>query len=612
MAKVYSINAFLTLWMITCQVLNSFHLKSRFSISYQKFAETIAEDDRDLLLVELSKLLPTWAYDPTPLTDLTTSLIKPSAFSFDKLCTLRPLQTFAQGLSVPNVSINSLTLSFLAKASYSLSDIAKVVSDRELVQAWVNLWLCSPVTSVSQEAFDVLKSFLATEGPVETPGVYDLTIRRLFQDEGIYRSFFDTCDSGLTSNGSRLSRSEITIAQGRLLEFVIDVDGPSSPVRASQIPTVEESFGVHDGGLLAFAFCQMHIDPDDPLMLSVYLQACTRYMERRSKAGSDQSDWPLRFLKDNGIHQRCLNYYLKPDNSFSWLVSDSALYLGMYSISWPDDLIGDRDLSAQVLHLLAVPLRNASVSQWRTDDTLNSHLSVLGRLPRVLHIDDAAHYTGVSPPLLDVPNGVTNENITSTLTNIFCMAKGTREQAASRVSYFLYLRAHPSLWSSIARDADAKVLSGASLAAIGLMDSFLSANWAPLPTAEDLNEPIRLPTESELAAKITNDASLPLPKTGWEALFNNETARLHVIPYLLKPPEASSMGAISRNDIENIAWKIASAKFDLIVKAHKKLQEISYNDAFFASLAAELATRIALGPTEGYSSIGGQIGTQGR
>ena len=508
-----------------------------------------------------------------------------------------------------------MILAFLAKGAHDPLSVAKIAAAPEIVQSWVSLWLCSRDTAVSQMAVAVLKTAVVHGAPLGTlDPEQNLMIRRLFRDEGIYGSLFLICSQGKGLSNIELSSRQMTEAQARLLDFVVDLDAQSSPVRSSQLVQVEQSYGIKDCGLLKYAFCGMPIDEDDDLMQVVYIQTCTKYLDKRSQQGADQSDWPLDFLKHNRIHAKCTQYYLGPEGKYSsWLVSESALYFGAYASNWPNDLIQNKDLCSLTLRMIGDRFVDASRPHRLATPEISNHLSVLGRLPRILSVPDAQRYTGCPSPLFYVLDSALSEseNVLNTLAQVFCRAVGAREQAAARVIYFLYLRKYPSFWSHLTKIADTVALSNVALAAIRFIEAFLLTNWTPLPSEMDPNALIQLPlTNSNTSLRNEIDS---LPISAFEALLFDDTASTQVVPFLLAPPQSSnSFGGLKNGDMESAEWKIASSKFDLIVNVQTKLRQYPHDRPEVVQLRAALAQRVSMGPTAGFSGVGGEVGTEKR
>ena len=576
--------------------------------------EQITQNDRKLLLGKLAETLHLTSQNPEPLTELIIRLIEPTSFTFDELCSIQPLQAFSEGLLLPSPPINLLILSFLEKAAVDTTSVAKVASVPELVQTWISLWLTTSDTAVAEKAAGVLKQFLENGDPAGRPDPdKNLMARRLFRDEDLYRSIFDICDLATNHTSMGLTLRQKTIAQGRLLDFVVAIDNTDHPIRRSQIVSVERSHGVKDGGLLKFAFCGMHFDFSDELMVSIYIQACTKYLSRKQIPDGDQSEWPLKFLKDHGIHNRCLQYYLKSDEYSSWLVSDSALYLGAYSHNWPRDLIANRDLSTQVVQVLSNAFQNTSGPVWQSSPQIQNHLGILGKLPRILNVADAQTYLKSPPPLRFVSDSYLSANMLITLMEIFCKGRDPQEQAAARVNYLLYIHEHPSFWTNVTTAAETVALSDTAVAAMELMGAFVTASWAPLPTQKDPNALLQLPLEIELSSKYARNGVELLPNFPWEALLLHPQRSAAVLPFLIKPPQlANPVGGSQLDGAQSAEWKMATAKFDLLLNVRKSLQEIPSPSRDVQLIKLEIGERIALGPTGGAGAVGGQVGTERR
>lgn len=113
------------------------------------------------LIVQLSSLLPIIQQDPSPLNRLIVKLTE--TFSFTDVLSLKPPVDFFAGLQVTAQPFNILTLRLLRKAALSASDAAIVAGKPEVVDALVELWLCTEDVGVAQKADEVLWELLKVD-----------------------------------------------------------------------------------------------------------------------------------------------------------------------------------------------------------------------------------------------------------------------------------------------------------------------------------------------------------------------------------------------------------------------------------------------------------------
>ena len=125
--------------------------------------EAINESDRDALLNQLSRLLPTLQQDPTPVTNLINRLISPNRYDFTRVLSIDPPVDFVAGLVAPSPPVNTITLNLLQKAQHRIGDIGIVAGKADVVGALVRLWLCSNETAVARLAHDVISGLLQAE-----------------------------------------------------------------------------------------------------------------------------------------------------------------------------------------------------------------------------------------------------------------------------------------------------------------------------------------------------------------------------------------------------------------------------------------------------------------
>ena len=494
-----------------------------------------------------------------------------------------------------------MVLSLLEKATYRQSDIDIVAGRADIVSCLVKLWLCTPDTAVAGRAHDVLVELMLAdeEGNTSSDGeILDegLMWRRILRDRDIYGSIFSICSLSTVGQEGQLSRREKTISQARLLDMLLKID--SSPVRTSQIPDIEQRFGVNEGGLLHFAAIHMVDYREDVLMHMTLIEFYASYL-RLGKT------FALEFLRGHGLHTRSMAYDLEPDKQdaldITYLYGPSAQYISTYCSTHPQDLL----LSSTADHILSrvtQSLQNTSSSQWAQGKIPKHDLHVLVSLPRIVLMQ-------ATSPLFLVPVKPVNPDALAALGHILHGSQGSapEERAAARVLYYLEMENIPDFWECIVTAADTVALKESALSAISLIGAVIAANWSPLPdTDPSSSAPFNLPSERELASKCHAES---LPQSGIEAIMT-QPALGTVIPYLMKP--AQSFGSLvggGRGDVDSAVYKIAAAKHDVLVLLHRKLKEWVGTRNEGQEMVAAVGRRVALGPMGGSSDVGGRVGT---
>ena len=248
-------------------------------------AELLSGKERTDLLGAAQGLIAVLQRDITPVTDLIVRLIQPNTVKFNQIDALMTQtgsnEQYLQGLTSSHREINLVTLQVLGKATPSASEIGLVANKVEVVQEWIRLWLSTPDTAVATKAGDVLERFLLA-GVDKGQATVDsnLMVRRIFRDRDIYESLFSLCSFRSIGLPDQPDRNQKTIAQSRLLDFLVKIDHSESPIRLSQLPEVEQRYDVtgRDNGLLYFGFMKMTDRSNDDMMLSIFIQSCSHYL----------------------------------------------------------------------------------------------------------------------------------------------------------------------------------------------------------------------------------------------------------------------------------------------------------------------------------------------
>ena len=523
-------------------------------------------------------------------------------YDFTRVLAIRPPVDFSAGFSSPLSSINLMVLSLLEKATYRKSDVEIVAGEANVVASLIRLWLCTPDTAVAGRAHDVIVRLLMEDQGTNTTsnsGIVDegLMWRRIIRDRDVYGSIFSICCLSTALQDGTPSRNEKTISQARLLDLLLEID--SNSVRTSQIPEVEQRFGVENGGLLHFAAVHMVDYRNDVLMHMTLIEFYANYLGTRKT-------FALQFLKSNGLHARSMAYYLEPEKQdpldLTHLYGSSAKYLGTYCSYYPEDLISS-PTAGQILTHVTQAMHNTPRRLWAQRLVPIHDLFVLTCLPRIMLIPR----TQAISPLFLLPVKPASPEALTVLSHLF----GTRhestleEKAAARALYYLEMERLPDFWKLITATADTVALKDNALAALAVIDSVIMADWASLPNTESPGpNPYRLPTERGLASKCHVDS---LPQSGIEAIMTEPSLSI-VMPYLNR--QAKSFGNLvggGRGDVESAVYKVATAKHDVLKHLHQKLKQ--WLGA--CEIVSAVERRVAKGPMGSPSEreVGGQVAT---
>lgn len=515
------------------------------------------------------------------------------------------------GLCSTSAPVNLSALSLLSKAASSESDADIVAGRSEVVAALIRLWLCTPDIGIGGTAGKVLSGLLKTskQGSSHSASFHQsLMWRRVFRDRDIYGLIFSICSLKTLGNPDQPSKRAKTIAQGRLLDLlVVLID--SEPIRSSQFPEIEHEYGVKDGGLLKFATAYMVEYGEDPLMHLTLIEFHINLLRTRSSAALDS-------LVEYGAHVSTTSYYIdggdaNPQTHHSLVYPRAAEYIAVYCSNFKAHLLNDRPFVDVLIRCLNDFAEDAALIRQPFGFPPDS-LKILASLPRTVLLPLNCSLT----PLFEVDPDSRDPNIYKALARIF---RGTvepniqdssrsNENSAARALYFLYIETFPSFWKSVCRDAGIVALKDLALAAIGLIEAVISANWEPLPT-EILRSSLEwpnLPTEQELAL-VCGSTGTQLPSSGSLAILDPLSPR-EVEQYLTSPvPTLTSLGG--KGDTESAAYQVAVAKHDVMLLFRQKLKDVSQARPELQRTLSILEMRLAQGSTGGRNDVGGRIGT---
>lgn len=583
------------------------------------------------LLTQIPQLLPVLQEDPTPLTVLGTRAT--AYFSFADLRSVEPPVNFVAGFKAPSPPINLLALSLLEKAGQIPSDAAIVAGDSKLVASLVELWLSTSSTEVAQAALDTIWALLEVdnENPRENAtddkvGGQGLVWRRLFTDKDVYGTLFSMCSLDDDGPGNLPKRGK-TVAQGRLMGLLVKAGRLRwDIISTSQVPEIESKY--QSDSLLHFAACQM-VDKSDVLMHMTLLNFLHDLLEidapglmARSyvHSASTISSPALDFLIAHNLHPTVLEYYLDESKldpvDFSFLNGPVMTYVAQYAELYPNHFLqNQQNLLDRILERVSASLRISS-AKWAHGQIPSGQLNVLSSLPRVLLVE--ASKQGLNP-VLALPTNPPSREALNALAKIFhgpqrsespnsaeLNASGQaptdwyKEAAAARFLYFAYLNHRPSLWKDIVAAADILAMKDVSLASMSFMQAIVTANWdtltgeviTPVP---GMGSRFQLPSEQSLGSMSPSEQG-SLPASGsWAVL--TPPALTTLLPYLFKPPRSyAELVGGGAGDAENAVWKIATAKYDVLVTLHNRMKELDEKTPEFEDIVRTLQQRVRDGP----------------
>ncbi|OJJ48903.1 hypothetical protein ASPZODRAFT_23187 [Penicilliopsis zonata CBS 506.65] len=598
------------------------------------------------LLVQITQILPALQEDPTPVTTL--GIRAAEYLTFADLRSVNPPVDFIAGLKAPSPPVNLLALSLLGKAGQVPSDAAIVAGEPVLVASLIELWLSTSSSTVAQAAFDtiwaLLKVDLATpfendeagqESQRSGPG-QGLMWRRVFADKDVYGFLFASCSFGADGPG-HMSKREKTLAQGRLMEFLLKAGRLRwDLVTTSQVPEVEARY--RTSSLLYFAACQM-VDTSDVLMHMTLLNFLRGLLEIDAPglemktvvhSASSFSSPALDFLVEQKLHSRVVSYYLEESRldpvDLNYLSGPIMAYVAQYAELYPNHLLqSPQPLLDGILSRINQALE-MSPARWAHGPVPAGHLAVLSSLPRVLLVE-----AGRRPgnPFLALPTSPPCKEVLEALAKILhgppkpkesqvvelSMSGQTptdwhREAAAARALYFIYLNNNASLWANVVTAADVLAMKDVSLSAIALMKAIVTANWHVLLTeliqSQSSQRNFSIPSETDLE-RMAPESQRVLPSSGVWAILT-PPALTTLLPYLFKPPRSyAEFAGGGAGDAENAVWKIATAKYEVLVALYDRLKENTAQVEGFEDIVRTLRQRVSEGPWGPVTQTGSRV-----
>lgn len=245
------------------------------------------------LLPNIIQILSTYSSDPTVLACLAVKLLKP--LQFTQILTLATEESLIQALLSPAPSANILGLTVIEKAARSPSDTAILSIMRDVVEAFVRIWLSTPDVGVGEKATKALGDLLDVDcdrrSMVKRMDGMEITTRRqagqgllwrrIFQDLEIYELVFELCSSKTVGTGeSQLDERQKSLAQARLLRILPRLAALDfNIISHSHFPSVDRKYGCGtEQGILWFASIQM-VNKEDMLMHITLIDFFAEFLE---------------------------------------------------------------------------------------------------------------------------------------------------------------------------------------------------------------------------------------------------------------------------------------------------------------------------------------------
>jgi hypothetical protein len=327
----------------------------------------------------------------------------------------------------------------------------------------------------------------------------------------------------------------------------------------------------------------------------------------------------LEFLIASKLHAKTVNYYLDHsllDPATVKFVSGPVMaYISQYALLYPNHLLRapqsflDKMLS-RIIQSFTIPS-----AQWAHGPIPSGDLNILASLPRVMLLEAGARSLN---PLLSIPSKPLNKDTLNTLARVFHgpltpkesqsdnqttpdqnLTSPQAEAAAARVLYLLYLNEHPDIWNNVVVVADILAMPDIALAAISSIKAVLTANWEVV-TSDDSSALVsssrfRVPTEAQVS-RLGPAARGTLPASGLWALLVPPALTV-VLPYLFKPPQTyANSVAGGAGDTESAVWRIATAKFDVLVALQAAAKGADGGIEGFSDLVRTIDRRVVDGP----------------
>ncbi|KAF2673184.1 hypothetical protein BT63DRAFT_475727 [Microthyrium microscopicum] len=302
---------------------------------------------------------------------------------------IEPPVDFAAGLQIGSgviTDFNNLTISLLEKADET-SARRLAANHREMWESLIHLWLRTSNIALGVRAGIALFRLIKT--------AQDDGFKRFFLDRDVYAAVFDVCSS--KSSAVKLDRSERSIAQSRLLDFMAklcELDWKQS-MKSHQVE-VESKYGLKsDEGLLDFAMIRATDFEQDIILERTRIMSQSIIMlSQKDKPWTGLESPALVFFKERGLHKRAMDIFYMADPNMpqidiNILYTECAAYVSTLAEVQPQLLEEKHVVRDRILKRLR---ESFTTSNWANtnnpDQLLIANLGVLKSLPRSCFMDE--------------------------------------------------------------------------------------------------------------------------------------------------------------------------------------------------------------------------------
>jgi len=561
------------------------------------------------LFLQIAALLPKLQHDPSPLTHFIIKMAEP--YHFEDIKDVE----FEIGLDLQATSFHGLLLTLLGKATANSIDSQALANRPTVMASVVRLWLCTAEAGIATQAEDLLTSLLqvsknepaivSTPDPSHAYGTGPMW-RRLFGDRDIASLYYQyTSLKDLTPPPSpQLNKRDRTIAQARLLSWLPRVGRLDwSSLVSTHGLDVEREVGLkEDQGLLHYAAIHMVDTADDMLMHMTLINFFTSLITSATAAPHltpYDSSLALDFVQKEGIHKDIIDFHTSdtPSVEHSFLSSRTAHYIGEYASTYPENF----EKSPEMPIIRSYVHRNIRKCEAST-------LNVLAAMPRSTLIP--RHGTDVAWDeciLFDMPITRTNPDALKTLATVFhgppkeeltfpkvesvgADTKRTENESIyARLLTALFYVKKPNMFADIVMHIETIAMQENALAALSLVHALIAANWSSSPT----------PWMPTLPSNIAD-----FPASGLDLIIDPSLSG-SLLTTLLKPATQFSNLVGGLGDAENAAYKVATAKFEVLKALGRRLEEGGGRE----DVVATVRRRVGEGVWGERGGVGSRIGT---
>lgn len=171
------------------------------------------------------------------------------------------------------------------------------------------------------------------------------------------------------------------------------------------------------------------------------------------------------------------------------------------------------------------------------------------------------------------------------------------ESVFARLLTALFYSKKPTMFADITSHMETIAMQENALAALSLVRALISANWS-----SDTLPPEIIPQNDTTLTRLTST----FPSTGLDLILTPSISGA-VLPTLLKPATQYSNLVGGHGDAENAAFKVATAKFEVLKALGRKLEETP--GAGREDVLAMVRRRVAEGVWGSQGGVGSRIGT---